>query len=440
MKLIINNIAKIKHAEIEFNGVTVIAGNNDTGKSTIGKTLFALFNSLNDIENKLVSEKNETLHRAFSLILRELLPVDREASLRLQVISKYSYVVTRILNLFSDVSVFDEMSIRASIVDILRDDFQNKVASNNDDLYNKVAEAILSEYKRISKIPDKSAMLTIVSRYFSSIFDNQIVSLNSASDLNADAELVIKGKKVKASFLDGVCHTLIDEVDITKKSIYIDNPFVLDRLQESQPGAYVDQFLQFILLQSKSIVLEKGAYDSVDITDKLTNVEFILNDIINGSVVEKDSDFILQKDNLSEGIHLQNVSTGLKSFILLKLLLQKELLTTKDVLVLDEPEIHLHPEWQLKYAEAIVLLQKAFDLNVVITTHSATFLEAIDLYSKKYDMKDKCKYYLSAKTTGDEQAEFEDVTQALDKVYKSLVTPTMALMRLREQLEREIDD
>ena len=76
MELIIDNIAKIKHAEIKLKGITVIAGNNDTGKSTVGKVLFSMFNSLNNIEDKLKKEKNATLERAFSSILRESLPAE----------------------------------------------------------------------------------------------------------------------------------------------------------------------------------------------------------------------------------------------------------------------------------------------------------------------------------------------------------------------------
>ena len=75
MELIIDNIAKIKHAEIKLKGITVIAGNNDTGKSTVGKVLFSMFNSLNNIEDKLkkresliinLSEEKERLQRQFN--------------------------------------------------------------------------------------------------------------------------------------------------------------------------------------------------------------------------------------------------------------------------------------------------------------------------------------------------------------------------------------
>ena len=41
MKLTIRNIAIIKKADITFDELTVIAGENDTGKTTVGKYLYA---------------------------------------------------------------------------------------------------------------------------------------------------------------------------------------------------------------------------------------------------------------------------------------------------------------------------------------------------------------------------------------------------------------
>ena len=53
MKLVIENLAKIKHADIQIDGITDIAGNNNTGKSTIGKTLYSAFTSLYDLNAKI---------------------------------------------------------------------------------------------------------------------------------------------------------------------------------------------------------------------------------------------------------------------------------------------------------------------------------------------------------------------------------------------------
>lgn len=63
MKLFLKNIGKIQKATIDLNGITVIAGENDTGKSTIGKTLFAVFNSFYDIESKIKMERDRYIER-----------------------------------------------------------------------------------------------------------------------------------------------------------------------------------------------------------------------------------------------------------------------------------------------------------------------------------------------------------------------------------------
>ena len=76
------------------------------------------------------------------------------------------------------------------------------------------------------------------------------------------------------------------------------------------------------------------------------------------------------------------------------MLLEKGCLKNKDVVILDEPEIHLHPQWQIAYAELIVLLQKQFDLSVVVTTHSPYFVDAFN--SCKYGTDNKVNYYLSS--------------------------------------------
>ena len=53
MKLSLNNICIIKKADIKLNGITVIAGKNGTGKSTIGKTLNTNFNSYSNYEDEI---------------------------------------------------------------------------------------------------------------------------------------------------------------------------------------------------------------------------------------------------------------------------------------------------------------------------------------------------------------------------------------------------
>ena len=45
MRLYLKNVGKVSEADIKLDGITVIAGENNTGKSTVGKMLYCLFHS-----------------------------------------------------------------------------------------------------------------------------------------------------------------------------------------------------------------------------------------------------------------------------------------------------------------------------------------------------------------------------------------------------------
>lgn len=165
----------------------------------------------------------------------------------------------------------------------------------------------------------------------------------------------------------------------------------------------------------------EGLFDAIDAKEKLKEIYAILDQVTQGDIILQNGKWDLDTKQFNEPFNLENLSAGLKAFVLIKFLLEKGILKEKDVLILDEPEIHLHPEWQLLYAEIIVLLQKKFDLSLVVTTHSSHFLEAIECYSRKYETTHKCNYYLTNMKNG--LATFENVTQCLNKIYQQMVTP-----------------
>ena len=74
MKLKLKNIGKITSAEVEIAGITVIAGPNSTGKSTISKSLFCeCFNSLHNLSQK--SEKKSKRSQSDSCFLITLMNI-----------------------------------------------------------------------------------------------------------------------------------------------------------------------------------------------------------------------------------------------------------------------------------------------------------------------------------------------------------------------------
>jgi len=71
MKLSIKNVGKLKEADVEINGITVIAGENNTGKSTVGKVLWSVFNGFYKIDEKVYNEKVSELKKIVDKLLKE---------------------------------------------------------------------------------------------------------------------------------------------------------------------------------------------------------------------------------------------------------------------------------------------------------------------------------------------------------------------------------
>lgn len=69
MKLHLKNIGKIKKATVEINAITIIAGENNTGKSTVGKVLFSVFNAFYDIKNQIKEEKIQGVYQIINSLM-----------------------------------------------------------------------------------------------------------------------------------------------------------------------------------------------------------------------------------------------------------------------------------------------------------------------------------------------------------------------------------
>ena len=71
MRLELENVGKISSANIKLDGITVIAGENNTGKSTIGKMLFCVFSAFYRIEEQIKEERVKSISRVLSSYYHE---------------------------------------------------------------------------------------------------------------------------------------------------------------------------------------------------------------------------------------------------------------------------------------------------------------------------------------------------------------------------------
>lgn len=423
MELVVQNLAKIKQAHLQFDGITVIAGNNNTGKSTIGKVLFGIFNSFKDIQRKIEQERNNAIiHEIRNVEMGYFYEKENKPLTNLS--RFYSVKIPNLLAKNDPINLDEE--IRAELLN-------NKVPDEDVD---KLMKDIHARISSINEIEDNRIKKELVSTQLRGIFNGQINSCMH-KDTAAVVQLTIKGKNITVTFKDNNCEDFSQEFNLMHSAFYIDNPFIIDQINavarffRTSRTESPDDYLLNVLSRNNN---EGDFIAKLSVEDKLREVISKIDMVIPGSIGFNNAhEMVLQDNQFSDALKIANLSAGMKSFAILKLLIENLSIKEKDVLILDEPEIHLHPQWQMIYAEIIVLLQKEFQLTVLLTTHSPYFLDAIELYSLKHGTNGMVHYYLSEMEN--EQVEFEDVTDHIDKIFAQLSTPIQELENLRNSLK-----
>ena len=92
MKLTLKNIGKVGKASVEINGITVIAGENNTGKSTVGRALFSVFNSFCNVQNQIKYERIKSIEN-----LLDRLYMDHNSTFMIDTRSMAKSIVERLL-------------------------------------------------------------------------------------------------------------------------------------------------------------------------------------------------------------------------------------------------------------------------------------------------------------------------------------------------------
>lgn len=436
MRLNINNFAKIEKADIIIDGITVIAGENNTGKSTIGKILFSIFNSLCNIEDKILKERLKEVEVSNRMILQNYVNVSElSRSIIAKNILNVSTKIRQQLKKYIDNN--DSSLMEEDIHSILETEVEEIVSfvrMMNVEDSEKMMDELVQNICEILSMPEDKIVSEILTRYFNNVFYTQVKPLNSNVDNETIIDLEIKGKRNSFIWDTKGCKEIVDEINIMHKAIYIDNPFIVDELSEYNFLNPMNEFLKNLLTDTPKENLMDGVIESVRSKEKLSDIYETLQNVVDGEIIinQSNDEFYLKSTGFSEPISFHNLSTGMKSFVILKMLLEKGCLKDKDVVILDEPEIHLHPQWQIAYAELIVLLQKHFDLSVVVTTHSPYFVDAINLFSCKYNTDSKVNYYMSSDVNN--IVKMECVTDNIESIYKKMASPIQILNTLRYDL------
>ena len=445
MRLELHNINKIKHASIKIGGLTLIAGNNDSGKSTVGKMLFSLVKAISqqgeDIEESVEKEVFYLIEKLFFLLRR------REDNIKhLQFKNLFFppsfFEQIRECNVFSE-SLFGVDKEKLEELFRLRREFligQYSLFETEEDRTIVILNQI--EYLCLSpKRNPEEAFMNALKKVIYSEFQSKICSDNT--EMSSLSFSVGQRNTLHVEFLDNNIHysdiegELIrpfDDITFVETPLYLQLTYMLEQAQtllDEDEGSR--RFRPKVSFHIKDLINKVGLSKYSSGNESSEYLEYI-NQIIGGRFVydKKSSQYLFIKGEGSP-LHISNVASGIKSFGLIQLLLQVNELNEQKMLVIDEPENHLHPEWQLKFAHLIVLLVKA-NIPILLSTHSPYFIQAIKVYAQREGISPLVEYYLAEEDSKDENGApmttIHHVTDDLNRIFRKLAEPMHEIMRM----------
>ncbi len=418
MILSLKNIGKLVETQIAIDGITVIAGENDTGKSTVGKALFAVFNSFYDVDRQVLSERIDSIESVLSLVLKNANRTPVRYYIRILAEDIASHQVS-----LSQKSGFKDR-ISESVLQMVEksgegtDDFRLIEVNDSDEVVHRIQE--------IMDVSEEEILKAIVEKKMDTEFNGQVTNL--FTNKKGEIRLQIKDKSIALSIENNRVTGIENAINLHVEAVYMDDPFLLDTIPSPYFGIrsrYADHrtHLRKKIFDNAS---KKTAVEEIIVNNKFQNIYEKISSVCSGEIVRSNQkEYSYKSADSDKLLDVRNLSTGLKTFVILKTLLLNGGIEYNGVVILDEPEIHLHPEWQLLFAELIVLLHKEFDVHILLNTHSPYFLRAIQVYSAKYEMADKCRYYLSENSGN--QAAITDVSDDIERIYARLSKPLQDL-------------
>ena len=419
MKLSLKNIGKIETASVEINGITVIAGENNTGKSTVGRALFAVFNSFYNIQKQIESERVQNIENLIDMMYRN---VTNRYTRRFDSGEIAQKIVAQIYLYKDDTEAVKDLIVKTILQ--YDENFEKHIDDNSIDEY-------IVRIKDGLNVADLDIFKSVLEKKLDAEFAGEVN--NIFTDKTGEIVLSIKDTNIIVTIEDNAVKSVVGKIDLHTQTVYIDDPFVIDEVRYTYGIDNSSLDHRGYLREKLSKENNANLIDEIIASNKLDNIYRKISTVISGDIVKnKRSGLGYQRKNTDKVLDVKNLSTGFKTFAILKTLLMNGTIEYNGTIILDEPEIHLHPEWQLLFAELIVLIQKEFGVHILLNTHSPYFLNAIEVYAVKYGINDRCKYYLAS--SQDDISTIGDVTNNIELIYSKLARPLQELENERGRL------
>lgn len=447
----IENFGKLNTAKVKINGLTLIAGVNDTGKSTLGKILFSIIKATSRYKQDLKESKEHILmskmERLYNVLRRSSFSEKMNFNTIREEFSPNRFLGQLInflnptfqLNLFDTIikkehTTIDELFVykknlllkwggmkEVSLLEDIKTTYLQE-ENKTEQITRALGRALFSEF--ITDITPKDTTKKTHIKYFT----------GKTPLLNVELE---KNKITKLDFTEDLSY---------RDVVFIETPLLIqmyDLIQSSDTMFEEEENSNFLRRRSRVSLHIKDLINKIEEAKYYSNKIFednfdsmnllrTISSIIHGGYIfdEESSDILFSQLNNKKKttqIKAVNTASGIKSFGIIQLLLQANILNDQCLLIIDEPENHLHPEWQVKYAQILIELIKN-EIPVIVTSHSPYMIQALKFYSEKNKLEDRCNYYFAEMKEGETQSNLIDVTDNLNVIFSKLAAPLNELV------------
>ena len=429
MRLKIENIGKVRSADVKLNGLTVIAGENSSGKSTVGKVLFSAIKAVAEARDNDDNNREKAINKMVSSLYMRIKSVahrfDNPEIDRLFPIPSRQF--TKSLMEAEDAGELDShLAILSEAIKSLEDATPRMKALMLQDLDN-ISIGVKNKDNRAATIK------TIMEYSIESEFMNSICSYGS------DKASVYLEEKSEKTFLDlqiekeKVSSVKVGSGEPLADATYVESPLYIHMLDTLLQADTFREAEGRFRRRSMLPIHIKDLAEKIDGLKMASDYPLLLEplsiqDIIHGEFVydSKRRRLVFRQDG--NDILPINVASGIKSFGLVQMLLQTNTISANKVLIWDEPENHLHPEWQIAFAKLLVQLS-GIGIPVLVSTHSPYFVQGVRFFAAQQDVEKYVSYYLAESGEGN-LSELKEVTDDLNAIFVKLSKPLNQIMNV----------
>lgn len=426
MKLTVRNVARISLADIELDGITVISGSNGTGKSTISRSLMTLASVSKNISELVQVERiNSVFHYLRKSFAKHGADIFYPPHFLRDSKNDWAKWLSKDWWAESERSV--SWIRRDNRILVYPENF-----SDSDNLISVIDDARTDIFSVLDR-PESEYVDFICRKSLSTSFNGQVRPEFSNTPVESEIKLENSGSDISFNFRDGELSAFNGiGRSFNPSTIYIEPLNFVDFVNSPEKGIQdrytARQFCVCRAISRKPTDTGLSIEEAGELNEAKKIVERIVR-IIRGSLVDDNKDVRFNEkfsNDKTKPIDVLNIASGMKTMASIVRMVENRSIRRGSMLIVDEPETNLHPDWQVKFALFLVLLSRDLGVKLLTNTHSPYFLQAIWKYTGKLGVNGK--FYNMIQGDSADSYATKDISSNINCVFEAMSKPFNDLM------------